>query len=91
MENEIKLELVKSEEFLGVKCDFYKDENNNIYMTREQIGQALQYGNPIRAISKLHSRNKDRLDKFSVIKKLKSKDGKYYNILLYNKKGIMNM
>lgn len=91
MENEIKLELVKSGEFLGIQCDFYKDENNNIYMTREQIGQALQYKNPKDGIHNIHSRNKDRLDKFSVIKKLKSKDGKYYNTVLYNKEGIIEI
>jgi very-short-patch-repair endonuclease len=89
--DEIKLELVKSEEFLGVKCDFYRDQDNNIYMTREQIGQALQYSNPQKAIDNIHSRNKERLDKFSVMYKLKSSDGKYYNTLLYSKEGIMEI
>jgi phage antirepressor YoqD-like protein len=88
MEDEIKLELVKSEEFLGVKCDFYRDQDNNIYMTREQIGQALQYSNPLISISNIHNRNKERLDKFSVVIKLISTDGKQYDTTLYTERGI---
>jgi len=86
--DEIKLELVKSGEFLGVQCDFYKDQDNNIYMTREQIGQALQYKNPLISISNIHNRNKERLDKFSVLTRLVSTDGKQYNTTLYTEKGI---
>lgn len=39
----MKLKLVKQGEFLGTVCDFYVDEGNNIYMSRTQIGYALQY------------------------------------------------
>ena len=53
MGKEIKLELMKKGDFLGTKCDFYKDENNNIYMTREQIGQALEYSDARVAITKI--------------------------------------
>lgn len=65
---EIKLELTKEEDFLGTKCDFYKDEDNNVYMTREQIGQALEYANGDISIRNMHNRkqNKERLDKFSI-------------------------
>jgi anti-repressor protein len=85
---EIKLELFKEEEFLGTRCDFYKDENNSIYMTREQIGEALQYSNPQKAMDNLHSRNKERLNKFSVTLKMRASDGKAYNTTLYIEKGI---
>lgn len=88
---EIKLQLIKEGDFLGTKCDFYKDEDNNIYMTREQIGQALEYSDPIRNISKLHDRNKDRLDKFSVVVKLTTTDQKQYNTTLYIEKGIYDI
>lgn len=88
---EIKLELIKQGDFLGTKCDFYKDENNNIYMTREQIGSALQYSDPIRNISKLHERNKKRLDTFSVVVKLTTTDGKQYDTTLYVAKGIYDI
>ena len=50
---EITLQLIKEGDFLGTKCDFYKDEDNNIYMTREQIGEALQYANPRISISNI--------------------------------------
>lgn len=59
------LELVKQGDFLGTICDFYKDEQDNIYMTREQICQALDYTNE-RQIEITHSRNKNELDKMSV-------------------------
>lgn len=59
------LELVKQGDFLGTKCDFYKDTNDNIYMTREQICQSLDYTNE-RQIEIIHSRNKNELDSMSV-------------------------
>lgn len=59
------LELVKQGDFLGTKCDFYKDEQDNVYMTRNQISQALEYKN-VRAVEKIHERNKKELDKESV-------------------------
>ena len=91
MDKKLKLELIKEGEFLGTKCDFYKDESNNIYMTREQIGQALEYSDPRVAITKIHSRNKDRLDKFSVSTKLVSTDNKQYDTILYIEKGIYDV
>lgn len=57
-------------------------------MTRQQIGQALEYDNPMIAIAKIHDRHKDRLDKFSVLTKLGSADGKQYNTHLYCAKGV---
>lgn len=62
----MKLKLVKQGDFLGVKCDFYTDEEENIYMSRTQIGYALGYSNPSHAILVMHQRHKERLDKFSV-------------------------
>lgn len=91
MDNNVKLKLVSKGDFLGVKCDFYKDQNNNVYMTREQVGKALQYNDPIRNISKLHERNKERLDKFSVVVKLTTTDKKQYNTTLYTEKGIYDI
>lgn len=83
------LQLVKSEKFGAVKCDFYSDKDNKeICMTREQIGRALGYSDPHRAIYKIHERNKDRLDKFSVVTKLTTTDGKAYETYLYTAKGV---
>lgn len=88
MAEEIKLKLVKEGDFLGTKCDFYMDGKQNIYMTREQIGAALQYKNPSDALYRMHERNKDRLDRFSVVDKLSSTDGKTYDTMLYITRGI---
>lgn len=62
----MKLKLVKHGKFLGTVCDFYVDEEDNIYMSRTQIGYALQYKQPQHAILMVHQRHKERLDKFSV-------------------------
>lgn len=83
----MNLALIKSENFGSVQCDFYSDEKE-IWMTREQIGTALEYADPHRAIYKLHERNKDRLDRFSVVTKLTTTDGKAYETYLYTAKGI---
>lgn len=62
----MKLKLVKQGEFLGTKCDFYVDEDDNIYMSRTQIGYALQYKDPANAIKNIHNKNRDRFDKMSI-------------------------
>ena len=62
----MKLRLVKQGDFLGTKCDFYVDEDNNIYMSRTQIGYALQYKRPQNAITIIHKRYPDLLKDKSV-------------------------
>ena len=52
----MKLRLVKQGDFLGTKCDFYVDEDNNIYMSRTQIGYALKYKDPSNAILRIHQK-----------------------------------
>lgn len=84
----MNLSLVKQENFGSVLCDFWENENGDIFMTREQIGKALEYSNPRVAITKIHARYKHRLDKFSVSTKLVSTDGKSYETVVYNAKGI---
>ena len=51
----------------GIPCDFWKDVNEEYFITREQIGRALGYSNPQKAIQKIHLKHKDRLDRFSCI------------------------
>lgn len=50
----MKLMFVKQGKFLGTKCDFYIDEDKNIYMSRTQMGYALQYKNASKSIEKIH-------------------------------------
>ena len=83
----MNLTLVKSESFNGVTCDFYQGKND-IWMTREQIGEALEYEHPRKAIEAIHRRHSSRLDRFSVVVKLKTTDGKMYETYLYSAKGV---
>ena len=83
-----ELSLVKSENFGAVQCDFWESKNREYFMTRDQIGTALGYANPMIAIAKIHDRNKDRLDKYSVLTKLGNADGKSYDTYVYSSKGI---
>lgn len=62
----MKLTLVKQGHFLGTVCDFYVDEGNDIYMSRTQIGYALQYKDPANAVLRIHQRHYERLDKYSI-------------------------
>lgn len=81
------MKIVKSSNFGSIKCDFYQN-NDEIFMTREQIGRALNYSDPLRAVSKIHSRNPERLNQFSAVTKLTTTDGKRYETTIYNQKGI---
>jgi prophage antirepressor-like protein len=69
------LTLIKSENFERIQCDFWQDENKEIWVTREQIGKALGYADPDKAIANIHDRNRDRLDKFSTILSLRKVEG----------------
>lgn len=94
------LELVKQGEFLGTKCDFYKDTNDNIYMTRKQIAEALEYPD-IKAIEKIHERNRNRMDNESVeisrFKNVRQNVGEFKtselanSTLLYNERGVYDI
>lgn len=84
----MNLSIVTKEMFGLNQMNVYQNDNNDIFMTREQIGAALEYVDPIRAISKLHKRNEERLNNFSVVTKLTTTDGKSYETVIYNEKGI---
>ncbi len=90
------LKLVTTENFNGIDCDFYRSVNNNIFLTREQIGKALEYKNPQKAIEKIHLRHKDRLDKLCI--RIKSNpspqnggSGVPVETIYYTERGIMEI
>lgn len=56
------LKLVTTENFGNLECNFYRNMNDDILLTREQIGQALEYMDPAKAIQKIHLKHKDRLE-----------------------------
>ena len=82
-----KLALIKSENFGTVKCDFYRDEKE-IWLTRRQIGEALEYSNPNDAIKDIHNRHKDRFGKFSRIEQIALPTGGTQEMVIYNAKGV---
>lgn len=90
----MRLRLVKQGDFLGIKCDFYVNETGDIFMSRTQIGYALQYKQPQHAILVVHQRHKDRLDKFSIEVKGAQFETPYFNkdktasVWMYKERGI---
>ena len=82
-----KLKLITTETFNNLPCNFYRNMNDDILPTREQIGQALEYSNPVDAIYRIHKRHQDRLDKMSIC----ISDGLGHEIYYYNEKGIMEI
>lgn len=85
------LKLITTETFGDLPCNFYRNMNDEILLTREQIGTALEYVYPDDALSKIHKRHHDRLDNLSVVVKLASTDGKEYETTLYTQRGVMEI
>lgn len=85
------LKLITTETFRDLPCNFYRNMNDEILLTREQIGKALEYKNPDASLSMIHKRHQNRLDTLSVVTKLLSTDGKEYETILYTQRGVMEI
>lgn len=85
------LKLITTEKFGDLNCNFYRNMNNDILLTREQIGSALEYANPQKAIDNIHSKHKDRLDELSITLKTRGVTGQEYPTTFYNERGIMEI
>ena len=85
------LKLITTENFGDLPCNFYRNMNDDILLTREQIGEALEYETPRKAIENIHRKHKDRLNELSVVVKLRTTDGKQYDTYVYNQRGIMEI
>lgn len=95
------LKLVTTETFNNLSCSFYRNINDDILLTREQIGQALDYSNPIKAIQNIHVKHKDRLDNLCIHVKSETFDipqievGRNNNLMTervyYTERGIMEI
>lgn len=98
------LKLTATENFMdAIPCDFWNTADDEYLVTREQIGRALGYSNPAKAIEKIHLKHKDRLDRFSC--RIKSElsrspqfggggnegNGAIQERIFYNRKGIMEI
>lgn len=84
----MNLSLTVKEMFGQNEMNIYQNEEKDIFMTRNQIGQALEYVQPNTAIRKIHKRHQDRLADLSVGCRLVGTDGKSYETIVYNEKGI---
>ena len=91
------LTLAAKKTFDHAQLDFYR-YNDEYYMTRTQIGQALGYSDPRVAITKIHERNADRLDSLSSVVKLVTEvtgeKGTYTqtrDTFVYNLRGVMEI
>lgn len=86
--------VITSKPFGALNVDVYQNDKHQYYMTREQIGTALEYNNPNDAIRIIHSRNADRLDPLSTSFKLNGVEGgvtKARNIITYSLRGVMEI
>ena len=81
------LKLITTETFGDLSCNFYRNMNDDILLTREQIGIALEYSDPMNAIYKIHKRHQDRLDNLSIC----LSDGLGHEIYYYNERGVMEI
>ena len=84
------LTLATQKPFGSLTCDFYKNDSGEFYMTREQVGQALEYKDPAKSIAKIHERNPDRLNPLSGVVSLTTPGGQQ-NIFVYNLRGTMEI
>ena len=85
------LKLITTETFGDLSCNFYRNMNDDILLTREQIGFALEYSNPQKAIQKIHFRHKEELNGLYIKEKLRSKDGAINNTCLYSIDGVITI
>ena len=88
-----ELKLIRSDHFGAVQCDIYQ-RGEEFYMTREQVGRALEYTNPQKGVTNIHERNKDRIDQFSTSLKMRVVEGgreMNRNVIAYTRKGVMEI
>lgn len=99
------LKLITTETFGDLSCNFYRNMNDDILLTREQIGIALEYSDPSKAIRKIHLKHKDRLDELCIrikdktidntqngaSRKRKSEDNLISEKVYYTERGIMEI
>ena len=86
--------VITSKPFGALSMNVYEDNNHQYYMTREQIGTALEYNNPNKAIQNIHVKNTDRLDPLSTFLKLRNVEGgitKEREYIVYSLRGVMEI
>lgn len=87
----MSLKLITTEKFGDLDCNFYRNSNEEILLTREQIGTALEYANPQKAVDNLHAKHNDRLDMFSTTLRMRGMTGQEYPTTFYTTTGVMEI
>lgn len=85
-----ELTLIEQRTVNNVLVDGYYG-SEDAWFTRFQIGEALEYSDPITAITKIHNRHPERFEGKSVTTKLVGTDGKSYDMWVYNFKGVLEI
>lgn len=83
-----------SKPFGALNVDVYQNDKHQYYMTREQIGRALECKEPRKYIAKIHERNADRLDPLSSVVNLTTEVGNYTQerqTYMYSLRGVMEI
>ena len=86
--------VITSKPFGALNVDVYQNDMHQYYMTREQIGTALEYTSPVVAIKKIHDRYANRLDALSSITNLVTEVGNHTQMrqtYVYNLRGVMEI
>lgn len=86
--------VITSKPFGALNVDVYQNDKHQYYMTREQIGTALEYTSPVVAIKKIHDRYADRLNALSSITNLVTEVGNHTQMrqtYVYNLRGVMEI
>lgn len=86
--------VITSKPFGVLNVDVYQNDKHQYYMTREQIGAALECKEPRKYIAKIHERNADRLDPLSSVVNLTTEVGNYTQerqTYMYSLRGVMEI
>lgn len=86
--------VITSKPFGALNVDVYQNDKHQYYMTREQIGRALECKEPRKYIAKIHERNADRLGSLSTVVNLTTVEGgitKEREIICYSLRGVMEI
>ena len=101
-ENEnVAMQLATTRKFGELEIQVYENPQvghsrvqDDFWMTREQIGTALEYADPTKAIDNIHKRNKDRLDPLSSTLNLRVEVGNHTQMRqmrVYSLRGVMEI
>lgn len=88
------VQLICRKPFGNISMGVFKNSVDECCLTRRQIGEALEYKNPNEAIQLIHSRNRDRLDRFSTPIKVYGVEGNrtvMRESIVYNLKGCLEI